>query len=207
MRISRHAIGWLLIAYALVGIVIVVVGALIGLDLAGRVERLASNANETLTAAARATETAADSFADVDTSLAEARTSSDAAAALARDASGTLNALAIAMELSVLGAQPLQPLAAEFETSADQAAELANTLDSVGASLGDTRTNVARIGPQLSNLSDRLTSLGAPPDGSSTAVGSPPLRLLVVVVLAWVVMQSVGSLFAGLALVRYRAPD
>ena len=46
----------------------------------------------------------------VDASLAESRTSADAAAALAREASGTLTALATAMSLSIFGAQPLLPL-------------------------------------------------------------------------------------------------
>jgi len=198
MRISRRTTGRLLIAYGVVGFALVVVGAFIGLDLAGRVEGLSGTATATLTAAARATDAAADAFVDVDASLDEARASSDAAATLAREASGTLRSLASAMDLSILGAQPLSPLADDFEASAGQAAELADTLDRVGASLGDTRADVARIGPELTALSGELTTLGDQPEAASAAA---PLRLFVILLLVWLVMQAAGSLLAGLVLV------
>lgn len=199
MRISRRAIGWLLLTYGAVGILLVVLGGVVGLGVADRVERLTDDLDATLTAAARATDTAAEAFDDVDLSLAEARASADTAAALARDASGTLTSLATAMSLSLFGAQPLLPLADDFTTSADQAEELADTLDSVAGSLGETRTEVAEIGPQLGLLSDRLTDLGARTTDTGTP---PPVRLLVIVLLAWVLMQAVGSAVAGLALIR-----
>jgi hypothetical protein len=201
MRISRRAAGWLLVIYGVLGFVLVVSGALVGLDAADRFERLATDANATISSAAAATDAAAESFTNVDASLAESRTSADAAAALAREASGTLTALATAMSLSIFGAQPLLPLAAEFTTSAEQAGELAETLDGVGASLGDTRADVARIAPQLERLSDELDALG---DGSERGAGTPPLRVFVVVLLAWLLMQAVGSLLAGLVLMRSR---
>lgn len=199
MRISRQAAGWLLVAYAVVGFTLVVLGGLVGLDAAERFERLATDADAAITSAAAATEAAAESFTNIDASLDESRASADAAAALARDASGTLGSLATAMSLSVFGAQPLLPLAAEFTTSAAQAAALAETLDRVGASLGDTRTDVARIGPQLEQLSLQLERLGS---GSQPAAATPPLRIFVLVLLAWLLMQAVGSLLGGLALVR-----
>jgi len=201
MRISRRAAGWLLVIYGLLGFVLVVSGGLVGLDAADRFERLATDANDAIASAAAATDAAADSFTNVDASLAESRTSADAAAALAREASGTLTSLAAAMSMSIFGAQPLLPLAAEFSTSAEQAGELAATLDGVAASLGATRTDVARIAPQLERLSDELGALGG---GSERAAGTPPLRIFVIVLLAWLLMQAVGSLLGGLMLVRPR---
>lgn len=201
MRISRRAAGWLLVLYGLLGFVLVVSGALVGLDAADRFERLATDANAAIISAAAATDAAADSFSNVDASLAESRTSADAAAALAREASGTLDALADAMSLSILGAQPLLPLAAEFATSAEQATELAETLDAVGGSLGGTRADVAQIAPQLERLSDELGSLGG---GSERGAGTPPLRVFVIVLLAWLLMQAVGSVLGGLTLMRLR---
>lgn len=201
MRISRRAAGWLMVIYGTLGFVLVVTGALVGLDAADRFERLATDASEAIASAAAATDAAADSFSNIDMSLAESRTSADAAAALAREASGTLTALATAMSLSFFGAQPLLPLAGEFTTSAEQAAELADTLDGVGASLGDTRTDVARIAPELERLSDELGALGG---GSERGAGTPPLRIFVIVLLAWLLMQAVGSLLGGLALMRAR---
>ena len=194
MRIGRRTGGWLLILYAVLGFALVIVGAWIGLEAANRIERLANDADTTLSAASRATEAAAESFSNVNASLSEAEASSDAAAALARDASGTLDALAVAMEISVLGAQ--------FRDSADQAEALAGTLDRVGASLGDTRTDVALIGPELLALSEQLDGLGGEADGGT----APPLRLFVTLVLAWLLMPAIASLVAGLVLLNSRVP-
>lgn len=199
MSIPRRTVGWLLVAYAVIGLALIGLGAVIGLDLSGRVERLAGDADATIASAARATDAAADAFANVDASLAEARRSSDAAAALAREASGTLDSLALAMEISVFGARPLQPLAGEFSESADQADALADTLDAVGRSLGDTRADAAVIGPELTTLSAELEALGGTSDGPSVA---PPLRLFVVLLLAWMMMQAIVSLVAGIGLIR-----
>jgi hypothetical protein len=195
---SRRTLGWGLIAYAVVGLALIVTGAVVGLDTASRIERLATEADGAISAAARATEAAADSFTNIDSSLADAGESAAAAANLARDASGTLRALAVAMELSILGAQPLLPLASEFATSANQAGELATTLGAVGSSLADTRTDVALIGVELDVLSRELASLQV----SSGAGTPPPLRLFVALLLAWIAIPAAGSLIAGTALLR-----
>jgi hypothetical protein len=197
---SRRTLGWGLVAYAVVGLALIVTGAVVGLDTASRIERLATEADGAISAAARATEAAADSFTNIDASLAEAGESAAAAANLARDAAGTLRALAVAMELSILGAQPLLPLANEFATSANQASELATTLGSVASSLVDTRTDVVQIGVELDVLSRELASLQV----SSGAGAPPPLRLFVALLLAWIAIPAVGSLIAGMALLRSR---
>lgn len=198
----RRTIGWLLVAYAIVGLALIGLGAFIGLDLASRVERLAGDADATIASAARATEAAADAFANVDASLSEAQASSDAAAALAREASGTLDELALAMEISIFGTRPLAPLAGEFGASADQASDLAETLDAVGRSLADTRADASRIAPELTALSEELVALGS---GGTDPSIAPPLRLFVVLLLAWMLVQAVVSLVAGIGLIRARS--
>ena len=199
---GRRALAWGLILYGLAGVILVVAGAIVGLDIGSRVERLAGDADGTLAAAARATEATADAFVDVDTSLDEAETSATSAAALAREAAGTLRSLAFAMELSILGAQPLLPMAADFVASADQAEDLADTLTSVGSSLGDTRADTARIGAELQTLGTRLEDLR----GSSGAADGdpPPLRLFIGLLLAWLAVPALASLVTGLALLRRR---
>lgn len=195
-------IAWALILYGLLGLALVVGGAVVGLQVAGRIEALATAAGGTLDAAARSTRAAADSFTSVDGSLAEAEASAGGAATLAREASGTLDALSVAMQLSILGTQPLLPLAGEFATSADQAEALAETLEAVGGSLGETRTDVAVIGVELETLSRELEALrgSSDPDG-----GSPPLRLFVALLLTWLAIPAVGAILFGLALLRSAA--
>lgn len=200
----RPLIGWALILYGVLGLALVVIGALIGLELASRIERLAATADGTLAAAVRSTDAAADAFTNVDASLSESEASADAAAALARDASGTLASLSAAMELSVFGAQPLLPLAGEFEASAEQASALGETLDRVGGSLSDTRTDVVSIGRELDGLSAELDALR---QANGTGGSAPPLRLFVVLLLAWLLIPALGGLLGGLALLRAPRPS
>jgi hypothetical protein len=198
--VGRRALAWGLILYGVAGILLVVAGAAVGLDTAARIERLATDADGTLAAAASSTQAAAEAFVSVDASLDEGETSADAAAGLSRDAAGTLRSLALAMELSVFGAQPLLPLSAEFETSASQADDLAETLDRVASSLGDTRTDAVRIGTELETLAERIEALR----GSSGASDGdpPPLRLVIGLLLAWLAMPALAALVTGLALLR-----
>ena len=199
MRISRRAAGRLLIAYGVVGLALVAVGAFVGLGLAAQVERLSGTADAALSAAARATDAAAESFAAVDVSLSDSEASATAAATLAREASGSLDSLAAAMDVQIFGTQPLAGLAAQFSANAEQAEAVATNLDAVGSSLGDTRAEVARIAPELEALSEELRALGTEPEAATAA---PGLRLFVVLLLVWLVMQALGSVIAGSALLR-----
>jgi hypothetical protein len=197
---GRRAVGWAAIAYGIAGVALVVVGALGGLEMARRVENLALRADTTLASAQRATQATADSFTGVDASLAEGESSADSAATLAREASATLDSLSVAMSLQILGSRPLQPLAADFADSADQAAALADELDGVGASLSDTRADMARIAVELDQLA---VDLGALRDAGTDSGGSaPPLRLFVTLMLVWLGLQAVAAIIGGLALLR-----
>ena len=194
----RRWFAWGLIVYGILGIALVASGATIGLGLAGRIEELATAADDTLTAAADSTQAASDSFTSIDSSLEQADASARQAADLSREASATLRALADAMSLSILGAQPLVSLADDFSTSADQAAALADTLDGVAESLGATRTDVAAIGEELDGLSRQIEEL----QGAATRSDAPQLRLFVVLLLAWITVPAVGALILGMSLLR-----
>ncbi|HSK92795.1 MAG TPA: hypothetical protein VLA76_01905 [Candidatus Angelobacter sp.] len=201
---ARRTLAWGLVLYGLAGIALLVIGAAIGLDTAGRLERLASDADGTLAAAVRSTDAAADAFTDVDASLEEAELSAGTAALLSREAAGTLRSLALAMELSIFGAQPLLPLSAEFETSAGQADELAEALDRVGGSLGDTRGDVDTLGVELRTLSERIEALRG--SSGDDADGAPPLRLFIGLLVAWLTLPALAAIAVGLAMLRRPRP-
>jgi hypothetical protein len=194
----RRPLAVALVVYGVVGIALVVVGAVVGLGLAARVERLAVSADDALLAAARTTRTAAEAFTSVDDSLDEAGASTETAASLAREASATLASLASAMELSIFGAQPLIALADDFTSSSEQADALADALDGVGTSLGDTRTDVAAIGVEMDRLAADLEAVR----DTSEAGSAPPVRAFVGLLLAWLLMPAVGSILGGLLLWR-----
>ena len=54
------------------------------------------------------------------------------------------------------------------------------------------------------HLSDELRTLGTEPEAAAAA---PGLRLFVVLLLVWLIMQAAASLVAGIVLVRGAAPD
>lgn len=201
---GRRLLGWALILYGLAGLALVLGSAVIGLDVATRVEQLTAAASGTLDAAARSTEAASDAFVNVDGSLAESQASADGAAELAREASVTLGSLSQAMELSVLGAQPLLPLAGEFAASAEQASALAETLDRVASSLEDTRADVSGIGLELDLLGSELEVLQ---ESTGTGADPPPIRAFILLLLAWLLVPAAGGVLGGLAVLRMaRAP-
>lgn len=194
---ALRTLGAGLVVYGITGLVLIVLGAMVGLEAAAHIERLARDADDTLAAAARTTDAAAESFTSIDGSLSEAEASADGAAQLSREASTTFDQLALAMRISVFGARPLEPLADDFATSADHAAQLGDTLDSVSGSLGSTRTDVARIGTEMAILANELRSLR---ESSGTAGETPPVRAFVALLLAWLAIPAVGGLIGGLAL-------
>lgn len=199
----RRALAAGLIAYGLLGLVLVVLALPISVDLAGRVERLASSADGTLRAASASASAAAEALDGLDEGLGRSAASSGAAARLARDAGATLDSLAAAMQLSIFGAQPLLPLADDFATSADQAAELGDQLDRITDSLTISKGDLGVLHAQIDALAVELTELR----GATTerAAGAPPLTAVGVVLLAWLAVPALASLAAGLWLMR-RAP-
>jgi hypothetical protein len=199
--VRRRLLGWGLVLYGLVGIALVVVGGTVGLEVAARVEGLATAAQGTLAAAARSVDAASDAFANVDSSLAESQTSAEAGATLARDASGTLASLSAAMELSIFGAQPLLPLAADFATSAEQAEALAVTLGRVASSLDDTRVDVSSIGDELDDLGTELAILR---DSAGAGGDAPSVRPFVLLLLAWLLVPALGAVLGGMAVLGMR---
>ncbi|HEX2142101.1 MAG TPA: hypothetical protein VHK28_07520 [Candidatus Limnocylindria bacterium] len=152
-------LGWLLLAYAAIGALLVAVALAIGGPLVARVERLTSSATETISAATDAAQSAADSFQGFDSSLEQARSSAGEAASLSRDTAITLDGLAQAMTISIFGAQPLEPLAGRFETSASQLRQMGDSLDEIGEALGTNREDVSEVGLELQDLAVELRRL------------------------------------------------
>ncbi len=197
--IRRRSIAWGLIVYGVLGVALVISGAVIGLGVAERIERLTVAADDTIEAAASSLRAAGDSFESIDASLESGQESAREAAALAASTGENLDDLASAMQISIFGAQPLLPLASSFATTADQAEALAGTLDEVAFSLDATRTDVGQIGDELTVLAEEIESLQA---DTQAAGGGPQLRFFVVLLLAWITVPAVGSILLGLAMLN-----
>ena len=199
MRTRRLA--WALIAYGVAGSILMIVAAAIGLDAAGRAERLAGTANAALVSAAATADAAADAMTGANESLDRGAASASDAASLSRDSSVSLESLAAAMELSIFGAQPLVSLADDFTAAADQAASLADELDGVGDALTGTQADIALVGDRLRDLADDLDALTGSAD---TSGGLPQLRLIVGLLAVWLALPAVAALVGGIWLLRSR---
>jgi hypothetical protein len=166
-------LAWLLSAYAVLGSVLIVAALLVGGPLVGRLDRLTGSAVDTMSAASGAARAAADAFAGLDTSVVQARTSAEDAAALSGETATTLDALATAMGLNLFGAQPLLPLADQFERSAEQMRELSGNLDGIGLALDANREDVATVGDRMGDLADELETLSGRVVDEELAGGVP----------------------------------
>ncbi len=177
-------LAWLLAAYAAVGAIFLIVALLVGGPLAGRIDRVTTSAQASLTSATEAADAAADAFNGFDTSLVQARTSASNAASLSRQTSATLDALAANMSISLFGTQPLLPLADQFQQSADQLQQLGDNLDGIGEALGVNRDDIARVGTRMRALASQLESLEGR-IGAEQLAGGLPLSLLFYGFLFW----------------------
>jgi hypothetical protein len=189
-------LGWLLLAYAALGTILVVVALIVGGPMVARVDRLASSASGSMDAAARAAAAAAESLHGFDGSLAQAQQSTGQAAALSRTSADALDALSNAMGLNVLGAQPFLPLADRFKTTAEQMRDMGDSLGGIGQSLATNRTDAGAVSQQLDRLASEMAALqGGIAKEQSGA--SPPLGLLFYGFLAWQLLPIISAGIGG----------
>jgi hypothetical protein len=201
-----RALGVVLILYGALGLVLVGAGAVVGVDAVARVEHLSENVEGSLAAATTTVQNTADSFDGFETSLSEANAAARNAAEVMRDSSVTMASLAGAMSLTILGTQPLLPLAQDFERGAEQLAVLSRDLDRLGVALSANIDDVSAIRDDLRSLGERLDRLtaggGAAANGVTGGTSGVPLRLLFGGLLAWLALQAVTALVAGIVLLR-----
>jgi hypothetical protein len=210
-RRSRRLLGLVLVAYGVLGLAVLVGGALLINEPLERLSRSTGSLEQQRTLLVRSLRSTSQTFGDAaqgmlgfDESLAQARASSSRAAALTRDVSATMSELGRAMGISIFGTQPLLSLSAGFERAGQQLTSLGDDLDAIGASLdqnaGDarvTRENLQDLQVQVDLLADSVeeTELPSVPGDALGAV-----RVALLLFTAWLSMLALGSLLLGLYL-------
>jgi hypothetical protein len=210
-RRSRRLLGLFLIAYGVLGLAVLVGGALLINEPLERLSRSTGSLEEQRTLLVRSLRSTSQTFGGAaqgmlgfDESLAQARASSSRAAALTRDVSGTMRDLARSMAITIFNTQPLLSLSTSFERAAQQLTSLGDDLDAIGASLdqnaGDarvTRENLQDLQRQVDLLADSVeeTELPSVPGDALGAV-----RISLLLLTAWLSMLALGSLLLGLYL-------
>ena len=196
-----RALGWLLVVYAFLGMLLLVAAVAVGLPMVGRVQRIAESASGSIQAAARSAQAASTALAAVDDSLTQAQGSAVNAAALSRDAARTLGSLSEAMSVSILGTRPLIGLADDFADSADQLVLLGESLEQIGQAMATSQGDVDAVAVELQGLTDQLTELAGSTE-TELAGADPPLTWLFAGFLAWQAVQVVAAGLAGLLILR-----
>ena len=196
-----RTLGWLLIVYAALGLMLLVAAVAVGMPMVGRVQRIADSANGSIQAAAGSARAASQALAGFDDSLTQAQQSASDAAALSRDAAQTLDGLSAAMNVSILGTQPLVGLADDFAATADQLVGLGDSLEQIGQAMATSQGNVDQVTLELDELTDQLTDLAGATE-AELAGADPPLTWLFAGFLAWQGVQVVAAGLAGLLILR-----
>jgi hypothetical protein len=201
-----RALGVALILYGALGLLLVGAGSMVGAGGVARVERLSDNVEGSLAAAASTVQNTADSFDGFETSLTEAGGAARNAAHVVRESAVTMANLSAAMSITIFGTQPLQPLARDFERGAEQLSMLSRDLDRLALALSANIDDVSSIRDDLRVLGERLdglrTGTGDAPAGGGLGTGGLPLRLLFFGLLAWLALQALGALVAGVLVLR-----
>jgi uncharacterized phage infection (PIP) family protein YhgE len=199
-----RTLGWLLIVYAVIGVMLLMAAVAVGLPMVARVQRIAGSAGGSIQAAAGSAQAATDALAGFDDSLAQAQQSAADAATLSRNAAQTLDELSAAMSVSILGTQPLVGLADNFSASADQLVQLGDSLEQIGQAMATSQGDVDSVAKELHVLTTDLTELAGATQAELTGA-SPPLIWLFVGFLAWQAVQVVAAGLAGLLILRDRS--
>ena len=206
VRLPRRTVrllGWMLVSYGLLGLVLVGTALVAVGPLLARASIAADSAGDSLAAAATALDHTATAFDGFGHSLDDAKTSSAHASRLLKDASTTSAQLADAMSVSILGAQPLLPIAQSFRRNTDELRGVSEDVSTMSEAIGRNARDVAAVRDDLRILRDRVTQLAK--DAAASKDGprvEPALGILVYGLAIWLGLLATASFVAGVVLLR-----
>jgi hypothetical protein len=194
-RSSERILGTALVAYGVVGLLLV---AVLALSIAPALATLDAIARST-TEVERTLATTRDAFDGFATSLVEARRSTQQAAITARSTATTARQLADGMSISIFGVQPLVSIAGGFRQQSTDLAALADDIDALGAALSRDERDVRAVRDRISELHDRTVLAASSP---ATAI---PLAPILYALLLWIAAQAAAAVWLGVLLWRREA--
>ncbi len=197
-----RAAGVGLVAYGVLGIVLIVVSLVVGSAGLGRAEQLTGSLSSTLTAAATTARSSVTALDNLRGGVTQSSTAADDAGKLVDQASSTSAQLAAAMSLSIFGTQPLLPMAANFNELSTQLQSLSGDLDSISTALDTSGSDLDRLHDDMQRLTVRLEGLSGS-RGTAAIIAGGGLRLAFLALLAWLSVPALGSLLLGAALLFF----
>jgi hypothetical protein len=202
-RRTIRLLGWMLVIYGLLGLVLVGAVLIAIGPLLARASVAADSAGDSLAAAATALDHTATAFDGFGHSLDDAKASSAHASQLLKGASDTSAQLADAMSVNILGAQPLLSIAQGFRRNTDELRGVSEDVSTMSDAIGRNSRDVAAVRDDIRVLRDRVTQLAR--DAAASKDGprvEPALRVIVYGLAIWLGLLATASFVAGGVLLR-----
>ena len=199
-----------LIAYGVVGILVLAVSIPVLVEPLAAIGRIVSQQGEAvrwLDLTGQGLEDAGRGSANAGASLESAAGAARNAASLAQELSVSMASLRDASSLTILGSQPLGGLTGDFDRVAGRASDLASSMVSLAGMLDRDTTDFSAIAADVTSLrgqADQLRMTVASELGGMGTAGAllVPATLLL---LLWLATPAVASLIAGIWLLRTAA--
>lgn len=191
-RRAARAIAAALMAYGIAGALLMLVLSLAVAPAMGTIDALARSSADVQ----RTLTTTRDAFDGFGVSLVEARLSARRAATTARSTAATAKQLADAMGISIFGARPLLQIATGFEQQSSDLEALATELDKLASALQRDERDVTVLRDQMDVLRERVAVIGV------MTAPTVPIAPILYALLAWMGVQAVSAIWAGVALWR-----
>lgn len=221
-RTGLRVAGSALIAYGLVGtILLVAIGAtmLQPLDeIGGLTSSLGDQRTAALESLERASETISRTSASVrnmETSVAQARLATDRASEVSRSLGGSMRQIGEQMAVTIFGLQPLISLRAGFDQTAGELELLADDVGAIGEALASNQQDARDVASALEELGGAIgrlrVAVAASPDLGASIGALEPLRLGVLALVGWLLVAALASIVTGVGLwwlsrgVRYQS--
>lgn len=209
-RRRRRRAGWGLIAFGLVGMVLVsaagalVLGSLTAVDAAVTgFERQRTEIVAMLGPASDALSGAASSASNASASLSETSRSARSAAELTTRLAESFESMASLGSFTILGSRPFAQVADQFAAVGVEARELSGDLNITADSMTTNIADSQAVAADLLALSEQLDRLQASLAGPGTAPGADPslpldlARFVLVGMLAWLAVPALASIWLG----------
>jgi DNA-binding FrmR family transcriptional regulator len=218
---SRAAFGRLaglaLVLYGILGLFVALAVVVVGYSMFARVQDLARQLDSQRIAVASSLQTAAGTVHDTAAGMGSfqqtvggAQQAADQASQLAFNTGISFRQMADQLNVQVFGIQPFATVVPQFQQSADQLTQLAITLGDTRDGLKQSDANVQQVTTDLSQLEGQLRGMSNALN-NATAYGAVGQQLLPFEVAFYsmcllVAMQSIFSIVAGFALMRFMQP-
>jgi hypothetical protein len=205
-----------LIAYGLIGLIVL---AVVGTGVVGvldRVQGLSTAFEQQRRSLTRALDTAsitlgnaAETISGIDASLAKAELAVADAATLSNDVSFTMTELANALNVDILGSQPFAGVSGGFTRASTQLSALSIELTGTAGALGSNAEDAQAVGADLVRLQAAVDDLrDGIRDAPATGVSGSDLamlRLVLIGLFIWLAVPALAGIAAGAWMWR-RAP-